>query len=54
MEAREDHFMPTGLLDSQIATLELPAMDEPVTTVPITAPVADIADQVLKELSRAS
>jgi len=49
--ARQDHFMPPGLLDSQIATLELPTRDEAVTTIEITATVAEITDQALRELA---
>jgi gluconokinase len=35
MSAREDHFMPTALLDSQFATLEMPERDEAAITVDI-------------------
>lgn len=52
MAARQGHFMPPGLLDSQFATLELPAPDEPVMTIEITAPIADIATRAQRELAR--
>ncbi len=35
MTKREGHFMPTGLLDSQLATLEMPEADERVVTLDI-------------------
>ena len=35
MAARSDHFMPTSLLESQFATLELPASDELAISVDI-------------------
>lgn len=34
MAARENHYMPPGLLDSQLLTFEPPADDEPVISVP--------------------
>ena len=33
MAARSGHFMPLSLLDSQLATLEVPGPDERVITV---------------------
>jgi len=42
MAARPGHFMPTSLLDSQLATLEPPTVDEHPLTVDIATPVADI------------
>lgn len=35
MGKREGHFMPPDLLDSQLATLEMPGADEPVVTLDI-------------------
>jgi len=35
MQAREDHFMPPALLDSQFATLEAPDKDETAISVDI-------------------
>jgi gluconokinase len=34
--ARRGHFMPASLIDSQIATLQEPAPDEPVLTLSVT------------------
>lgn len=48
MAARTHEYMPTSLLASQFATLERPAPDEPVLTVPVTLPVDEIADRVAK------
>ena len=48
LSGRHGHFMPTSLLDSQFATLEEPAADEPAIRVEIGAApdviAADIAD----------
>ncbi|MET1042495.1 MAG: gluconokinase [Microbacteriaceae bacterium] len=41
-EGRSGHFMPTSLLDSQLATLEELQPDEPGIVVDITPPVAEI------------
>lgn len=35
MAARQHHFMPTALLDSQFATLEEPALEENAIVVPV-------------------
>lgn len=45
MKARRDHFMPPGLLESQFATLEVPAAHEPAQSFDITLSVADIAER---------
>ena len=37
--ARKDHFMPPTLLDSQLATLEMPDAGENFTTIEIAAPL---------------
>ncbi|MGJ5178505.1 6-phosphogluconolactonase [Bradyrhizobium oligotrophicum] len=50
MGHRRGHFMPTGLLDSQFATLEPPGADEHPVTVSIDAPVATIVDDILQQL----
>jgi carbohydrate kinase (thermoresistant glucokinase family) len=47
---RKHHFMPPSLLDSQFATLEVPAADENVLTVGIEDAVEVTADNVLKQL----
>jgi carbohydrate kinase (thermoresistant glucokinase family) len=50
MAARRDHFMPAGLLDSQIETLEPPGRDENVLIVDTDRTPADIADDVINRL----
>lgn len=47
---RPGHFMPATLLDSQLATLEPLAADEPGVTVPAGADVAATADSVVRAL----
>ena len=42
MAAREGHFMPVSLLDSQLATLEDPTGEPGVVSVDIDAPVDEI------------
>ena len=49
MAARKDHFMPLGLLDSQIATLEPPGPDEAVT-VDIDHTLPEVIDMILAQL----
>ncbi len=45
MAARQGHFMPSGLLDSQIATLEPPGPDENVLVVDVgRQPALEAAD----------
>jgi gluconokinase len=47
MAAREDHFMPTALLDSQFAALEAPGPDENAVRVDIDqSPDAIVAELV--------
>ena len=48
--ARTDHFMPTTLLDSQIATLEPPGPDENVLVIDIGRRPADEAGEVITRL----
>jgi carbohydrate kinase (thermoresistant glucokinase family) len=45
---RTGHFMPPGLLDSQLATLEEPGEDEHAVTVRLRAKVADTVDDILR------
>jgi len=47
MSARAGHFMPTSLIDSQFAALELPMGDETVITVDIDNTLKGIVDQVV-------
>ena len=48
--ARTDHFMPSSLLDSQIATLEPPGPDEKVLTVDVGRRAAEEADEIIERL----
>jgi gluconokinase len=50
MAARQDHFMPPGLLESQLATLEPPAAAEQAIVLDITHPVAQIAEKAMAAL----
>ncbi|MFC5320690.1 6-phosphogluconolactonase [Bradyrhizobium oligotrophicum] len=50
MVHRKGHFMPTGLLDSQFATLEPPGACEHPLTVSVDAPVEAIVDGILQQL----
>ncbi|CAM5328049.1 Gluconokinase OS=Afipia felis OX=1035 GN=gntK PE=3 SV=1 [Afipia felis] len=47
---RGGHFMPPGLLDSQIETLEPPQPGEQILTVDIDAPVERIVDDIVAAL----
>jgi carbohydrate kinase (thermoresistant glucokinase family) len=46
MAARAGHFMPRALLESQFATLEPLAPDEPGLTLDVDAPVADLVARI--------
>ncbi len=48
MATRSHEYMPTTLLASQFATLEVPEPDENVLTLPITLTVDAIADRAVK------
>jgi len=48
MARRQHEYMPTTLLDSQFATLEVPDADENVLTVAVTEPVDTIVAAVVK------
>jgi len=50
LAARQGHFMPAGLLDSQIATLEPPGPGEPEIQVEIGPPPQAIADTLVAAL----
>jgi len=52
MAARPGHFMPTSLLDSQLATLEVPGPDEHALTVDVATPVARLVSTLLVSLER--
>jgi carbohydrate kinase (thermoresistant glucokinase family) len=51
MEGRSGHFMPPGLLDSQLATLEPAQPGEDIRNVEITGDVDDIANAAIAELN---
>jgi carbohydrate kinase (thermoresistant glucokinase family) len=46
MKSRPGHFMPASLLDSQLATLEVPGPDENVITVDCAEPLGEAVDRV--------
>ena len=48
--ARDDHFMPAALLDSQFAELEEPMADERPVTVSIAPHPRDIVDSIIAKL----
>ena len=50
MAARRDHFMPVALLDSQISTLERPAVDERAIEVGIDVAAEEIVATILDRL----
>lgn len=50
MQARVGHFMPPGMLASQLETLEEPQPDEPSIRVPIERSPTAIVEQVTKAL----
>ena len=51
LQARTGHYMPPSLLNSQLATLEPPGLDEPALTLNISPPVAQIAALALTHLT---
>jgi len=52
MGARADHFMPTALLDSQLATLERPDADERVRVYDVAEAPAAIVAAAVRELEQ--
>jgi len=50
MAAREGHFMPPGLLDSQFATLETPTAEETAIGVDILGSAEEIVARICAEL----
>lgn len=50
MHARQGHFMPPALLDSQFAALEPPMPDENAITVQIDQPPAGVVADVMEKL----
>ena len=51
MRARQDHFMPPSLLDSQFDTLEVPGPDELAFNVDIARSEPQIVAQILEKLA---
>jgi carbohydrate kinase (thermoresistant glucokinase family) len=51
MSSRGSHFMPLSLLDSQLATLEPLASDEPGATFDIALPMDTIVEQAIAQLA---
>lgn len=50
LAGRSGHFMPPGLLQSQIDTLEEPTADEDPLTVDVGPPAGEIADEIIRLL----
>ena len=51
LSARQDHFMPGTLLDSQIATLEPPGPDEQTLVVDVGRKPAEEAAEIIQRLA---
>jgi gluconokinase len=51
MTGRHGHFMPAGLLDSQLATLEIPGPDENVLTLDIATEPDRLVAEIQKYLN---
>jgi gluconokinase len=50
MAARQGHYMPASLLDSQLATLEAPGPDERAITLDAGTPPATLVHLALAQL----
>lgn len=50
LAARRGHFMPASLLDSQLATLEQPTVDERAITVGIDSSAEEIVETIVRGL----
>ncbi|MEV7692209.1 gluconokinase [Microbacterium sp. NPDC089189] len=50
--ARENHFMPPALLESQLATLEPLSNDERGVVIDVDAPLADVVDAAAEWIER--
>jgi len=50
LAARQGHYMPASLLDSQLATLETPDPDERAVTLDAGAPTATLVQSALTQL----
>ncbi len=51
LAARQGHFMPPGLLESQLATLERPGADERAITIDVAASPDEIAERIVGAIS---
>jgi gluconokinase len=51
MTKRRDHYMPPSLIDSQIATLEIPEAQEKVLTINLADDPVKIVDQIIVTLN---
>jgi gluconokinase len=51
MESRGGHFMPAGLLDSQLATLEPARPDETLYEIDISGSVSDLAEAAIESVN---
>lgn len=51
MAARENHYMPLSLLDSQLDTLEVPQAPENFVKVDVTGTIEEIIQDALKALA---
>jgi gluconokinase len=52
LAARHGHFMPPGLLDSQLATLERPAVDENAIRISVDPPLETVVDHAASALAK--
>jgi gluconokinase len=52
MRARQGHFMPPSLLDSQFATLEPPLADEDAIVVDIAKPLDETVEMLARSLGK--
>ena len=52
MKARTGHFMPTSLLDSQFAALEVPTADENALSVEIDRSIDDIIRDITSRIEK--
>jgi gluconokinase len=51
LKARTNHFMPPGLLESQLAALQEPGADEPTIAIAIDATPAQIVDRIVAQFA---
>ena len=54
MAARQGHYMPASLLDSQLATLEAPGPDERAIVLDVETPIDTLVQRALAQLKAAS